>query len=412
MPGARTRPARRLSWLPGGPAEGEGGEAAPAPGGPESRGGQRGLRRTGARHRAALGAIGTGVSGAGTGRAPPRPPAAAAPGRLPPAREDGGGLSLPALLCARPRPSARASQPVPVPVPVPVPPRPGCREGQPQPDCYFRRKGTALLPVLTAALSALRRRGVSSRGAARALWSLPLPGSSAAAAAAGSSGGGGGGGLGPGPAPAPGLPRACPCPGPALPAAAMELEAPEEAEGSAVAGAGAITPEAGVGGLDAAGGNALRAPGHRHLRLGSPACFLACRRPPRGRSRPGPPECVSPGLVPRRARGGLAQLRLRGGPRGTCQPGPPQRAVDPGGAQSGSVQPPRGHRVVPSNGCPPCAPAPSQGPRTVPPPRGCPLDRGSPDTGKGARAAAAPCLPSEEVPGRCSLGTGSCERWS
>ncbi|XP_037240327.1 phosphatidylinositol 4-phosphate 5-kinase type-1 gamma isoform X9 [Falco biarmicus] len=34
----------------------------------------------------------------------------------------------------------------------------------------------------------------------------------------------------------------------------MELEVPEEAEGSAVAGAGAITPEAGVGGLDAAGG--------------------------------------------------------------------------------------------------------------------------------------------------------------
>ncbi|XP_052658548.1 phosphatidylinositol 4-phosphate 5-kinase type-1 gamma isoform X5 [Harpia harpyja] len=53
---------------------------------------------------------------------------------------------------------------------------------------------------------------------------------------------------------------ACPAPGlpcPALPAAfaaAMELEVPEEAEGSAVAGAGAITPEAGVGGLDAAGG--------------------------------------------------------------------------------------------------------------------------------------------------------------
>uniref|UniRef100_A0A8B9RPR4 Phosphatidylinositol-4-phosphate 5-kinase type 1 gamma n=1 Tax=Accipiter nisus TaxID=211598 RepID=A0A8B9RPR4_9AVES len=49
---------------------------------------------------------------------------------------------------------------------------------------------------------------------------------------------------------------ACPAPGlpcPALPAAAMELEVPEEAEGSAVAGAGAITPEAGVGGLDAAG---------------------------------------------------------------------------------------------------------------------------------------------------------------
>ncbi|XP_075031557.1 phosphatidylinositol 4-phosphate 5-kinase type-1 gamma isoform X3 [Calonectris borealis] len=34
----------------------------------------------------------------------------------------------------------------------------------------------------------------------------------------------------------------------------MELEVPEEAEGSAVAGAGAISPEAGVGGLDAAGG--------------------------------------------------------------------------------------------------------------------------------------------------------------
>ncbi|KAJ7414339.1 Phosphatidylinositol 4-phosphate 5-kinase type-1 gamma [Willisornis vidua] len=34
----------------------------------------------------------------------------------------------------------------------------------------------------------------------------------------------------------------------------MELELPEEAEGSAAAGAGAITPEAGVGGLDASGG--------------------------------------------------------------------------------------------------------------------------------------------------------------
>ncbi|KAM9369035.1 phosphatidylinositol 4-phosphate 5-kinase type-1 gamma [Phaethornis superciliosus] len=38
----------------------------------------------------------------------------------------------------------------------------------------------------------------------------------------------------------------------------MELEVPEEAEGSAVAGAGAITPEAGVGGPDAAGGLALK----------------------------------------------------------------------------------------------------------------------------------------------------------
>uniref|UniRef100_A0A8C9EIJ0 Phosphatidylinositol-4-phosphate 5-kinase type 1 gamma n=1 Tax=Pavo cristatus TaxID=9049 RepID=A0A8C9EIJ0_PAVCR len=38
----------------------------------------------------------------------------------------------------------------------------------------------------------------------------------------------------------------------------MELEVPEEAEGSAVAGAGAITPEAGAGGPDAAGGNVPR----------------------------------------------------------------------------------------------------------------------------------------------------------
>ncbi|KAM6235859.1 phosphatidylinositol 4-phosphate 5-kinase type-1 gamma isoform 1-T1 [Porphyrio hochstetteri] len=38
----------------------------------------------------------------------------------------------------------------------------------------------------------------------------------------------------------------------------MELEAPEEAEGSAVAGAGAVTPEAGVGGPDAAGGLGLK----------------------------------------------------------------------------------------------------------------------------------------------------------
>ncbi|XP_074665044.1 phosphatidylinositol 4-phosphate 5-kinase type-1 gamma isoform X6 [Strix aluco] len=64
---------------------------------------------------------------------------------------------------------------------------------------------------------------------------------------------GGGGGRGPGPV--------VPCPGPVLPAAlaaAMELEVPEEAEGSAVAGAGAITPEAGVGALDAAGGLASK----------------------------------------------------------------------------------------------------------------------------------------------------------
>ncbi|XP_062452607.1 phosphatidylinositol 4-phosphate 5-kinase type-1 gamma isoform X4 [Rhea pennata] len=38
----------------------------------------------------------------------------------------------------------------------------------------------------------------------------------------------------------------------------MELEVPEEAEGSAAAGAGAITPEAGVGALDGAGGLALK----------------------------------------------------------------------------------------------------------------------------------------------------------
>ncbi|XP_039942833.1 phosphatidylinositol 4-phosphate 5-kinase type-1 gamma isoform X7 [Hirundo rustica] len=38
----------------------------------------------------------------------------------------------------------------------------------------------------------------------------------------------------------------------------MELEVPEEAEGSAAAGAGAITPEAGVGGPDASGGLGLK----------------------------------------------------------------------------------------------------------------------------------------------------------
>ncbi|XP_051495587.1 phosphatidylinositol 4-phosphate 5-kinase type-1 gamma isoform X3 [Apus apus] len=38
----------------------------------------------------------------------------------------------------------------------------------------------------------------------------------------------------------------------------MELEVPEEAEGSGAAGAGAITPEAGAGGLDSAGGLALK----------------------------------------------------------------------------------------------------------------------------------------------------------
>lgn len=96
---------------------------------------------------------------------------------------------------------------------------------------------------------------------------------------------------------------ACPAPGlpcPALPAAAMELEVPEEAEGSAVAGAGAITPEAGVGGLDAAGGNVLRAPGGRHPRPGSPGYSPACHRPPRGAA-PGraPLQCVSPCLTPR-----------------------------------------------------------------------------------------------------------------
>ncbi|KAM6039931.1 phosphatidylinositol 4-phosphate 5-kinase type-1 gamma isoform 2-T2 [Theristicus caerulescens] len=89
--------------------------------------------------------------------------------------------------------------------------------------------------------------GVSSRGASRALWSPPFPVSSAAAAGAGRSAAAAAAAAGAG----------LSCPGPALPAAfaaAMELEVPEEAEGSAVAGAGAISPEAGVGGLDAAGG--------------------------------------------------------------------------------------------------------------------------------------------------------------
>ncbi|XP_071584231.1 phosphatidylinositol 4-phosphate 5-kinase type-1 gamma isoform X5 [Heliangelus exortis] len=62
---------------------------------------------------------------------------------------------------------------------------------------------------------------------------------------------GGGSGCGPGlGTPVPSLPVAL--------VSAMELEVPEEVESSAVAGAGAITPEAGVGGPDAAGGLALK----------------------------------------------------------------------------------------------------------------------------------------------------------
>ncbi|XP_063259153.1 phosphatidylinositol 4-phosphate 5-kinase type-1 gamma isoform X3 [Prinia subflava] len=86
-------------------------------------------------------------------------------------------------------------------------------------------------------------RGVSRRGATRVLGSPALPGSPAPrpvserSAAAGA-----------------GLSGASLAPGLRLPAAAMELEVPEEAEGSAAAGAGAITPEAGVGGPDASGG--------------------------------------------------------------------------------------------------------------------------------------------------------------
>ncbi|XP_027597969.1 phosphatidylinositol 4-phosphate 5-kinase type-1 gamma isoform X3 [Pipra filicauda] len=86
-------------------------------------------------------------------------------------------------------------------------------------------------------------RGVSSRGASRAPWSAPLPGSLAPRPVAGRSAEAG-----------TGLSGACPAPGLGLPAAAMELELPEEVEGSAAAGAGAITPEAGVGGPDASGG--------------------------------------------------------------------------------------------------------------------------------------------------------------
>ncbi|XP_017692513.1 PREDICTED: phosphatidylinositol 4-phosphate 5-kinase type-1 gamma isoform X2 [Lepidothrix coronata] len=86
-------------------------------------------------------------------------------------------------------------------------------------------------------------RGVSSRGTSRAPWSAPLPGSLAPRPVAGRSAEAG-----------TGLSGACPAPGLGLPAAAMELELPEEVEGSAAAGAGAITPEAGVGGPDASGG--------------------------------------------------------------------------------------------------------------------------------------------------------------
>lgn len=142
--------------------------------------------------------------------------------------------------------------------------------------------------MLAAAPSAPRRWGVSNRGASRALWSPPFPVSSAAAAAAGA------GRSAAAAAAAAGLFR----PGPALPAAfaaAMELEVPEEAEGSAVAGAGAMSPEAGVGGLDAAGGNGLRAPGRRYLGR----AFQ--RASPRDRSRWGPPrgpEWFSPATHP------------------------------------------------------------------------------------------------------------------
>ncbi|XP_032937979.1 phosphatidylinositol 4-phosphate 5-kinase type-1 gamma isoform X3 [Catharus ustulatus] len=86
-------------------------------------------------------------------------------------------------------------------------------------------------------------RGVSGRGATRVLWSAALPGCPAPRPVPGRSAAAGAG-----------LSGACLAPGLRLPAAAMELEVPEEAEGSAAAGAGAITPEAGVGGPDASGG--------------------------------------------------------------------------------------------------------------------------------------------------------------
>ncbi|XP_064898464.1 phosphatidylinositol 4-phosphate 5-kinase type-1 gamma isoform X2 [Columba livia] len=171
----------------------------------------------------------------------PRPP-------LPPAaREDAGvGNGFP-FRCsvAHEAPSPPPSfQPGAGPGPTPRPRPAGYRDSQPPSRDLLRRKGTTQLPALAAVLSALRCWGVSSRGTSRTLWSPLFPVSSAAAAGAGrSAAAAAGAGLS--------------CPGPALPAAfavAMELEVPEDAEGSAVAGAGAITPEAGVGGLDAAGG--------------------------------------------------------------------------------------------------------------------------------------------------------------
>ncbi|KAK2542125.1 hypothetical protein Q9966_003941 [Columba livia] len=148
-----------------------------------------------------------------------------------------------ALWRTRPRPPP-SFQPGAGPGPTPRPRPAGYRDSQPPSRDLLRRKGTTQLPALAAVLSALRCWGVSSRGTSRTLWSPLFPVSSAAAAGAGrSAAAAAGAGLS--------------CPGPALPAAfavAMELEVPEDAEGSAVAGAGAITPEAGVGGLDAAGG--------------------------------------------------------------------------------------------------------------------------------------------------------------
>ncbi|XP_021234277.1 phosphatidylinositol 4-phosphate 5-kinase type-1 gamma [Numida meleagris] len=147
-----------------------------------------------------------------------------------------------AVWCAGPHSRPRDSHPISVPIPVPVsalvprtiatPSLPVAISSGGRGRPHFR-----LWPRPTSALS---RRGVSGRGASRALWSPPFPGSSAAAAAgAGRS------------SAAAGACRALPAP---LAAAAMELEVPEEAEGPAVAGAGAITPEAGAGGPDAAGG--------------------------------------------------------------------------------------------------------------------------------------------------------------
>ncbi|XP_064493742.1 phosphatidylinositol 4-phosphate 5-kinase type-1 gamma isoform X11 [Pseudopipra pipra] len=146
--------------------------------------------------------------------------------------------------CRRGRGRSRRSLPVRRPRPRPRPPPPVRPAGPHSPPVTATAHRCIAIKAGGRAMWCFRWwRGVSSRGASRAPWSAPLPGSLAPRPVAGRSAEAG-----------TGLSGACPAPGLGLPAAAMELELPEEVEGSAAAGAGAITPEAGVGGPDASGG--------------------------------------------------------------------------------------------------------------------------------------------------------------